>query len=136
MKLVNLLGVTVLGAMFVVGCSSSDVTTTDGGKADSTPTDTGTGETTTEAATDTPAETPAVDCPKCVTANCSSQFDACQADTECKGGVDAANACVTGGKKPSDCWNEQISKIYDKNAKFAALVDCLNAKCKADCLQP
>ena len=135
MKLVNLLGATFLSALFAVGCSSTDSSTTDGG-TDAAKTDTGTAGETTPTDTGTAAETTPGDavtdgpsaeaCAACSEAQCKAEQTACSGDTECKKRLDCIAKCPD-----LACQNKCISDI--PTTKGDDLLDCLQKKCATPC---
>lgn len=134
MKLVNLLGTTIISVLFAVGCSSTDTTgdagtTTDTGKAGDTgssgettpPADTAPGETAGETAGETGG-----DCASCLTAHCDAETKACAADAACKKRLDCMNACADAA-----CQNKCISD--NPTTKGDDLITCVLTNCKTEC---
>ena len=143
MKLFNVLSVSVISSLLALGCSSTVTDTSDGGTDGAVDTGTGTGDTGTKTDTgtsgdttppsDTGSETSGAGCPTCLSANCGTQFDTCNADTQCAAGVKCINDCPNGtGRK--DCINVCVTKAESGGqTKIDDLVSCLQTSCKTPC---
>lgn len=133
MKLWNVLSVAALGTLFVVGCSSTTTTTTDGGVSDTggvkdtgSPADTGTAADT-SGTTDTGGTMTCEDCQK---TQCASEAAACSADADklkgCNDLISCINAC-----SDTACANACISASTSAEGK--AFIGCVSDKCATAC---
>lgn len=137
MKLWNVLSVAALGTLFVVGCSSTTTTTTDGGTTSDTGTVKDTGSTTdTGSVTDSGGTTDtggAVTCEQCQkdaqnkdTGACKDQVAACSTSTDVAKGCNDLFSCVSACTDVA-CQNACISASTSDPGK--ALLNCVITQC-------
>ncbi len=75
-------------------------------------------------------------CLGCGETKCTSEFAQCNADCSCKGIADKALVCYgkSGGNVSDPAFLACVGPVPTKNlAKPAALLQCLNSKCKTEC---
>jgi len=139
MKLWNVLSVAAIGTLFVVGCSSTTTTVTDGGPTGDTGTATDTGaKVDTGPATDTgPVATDSGSCTEdggsacatCQLCKCNAEVTACSttaANPGCKALFDCMAACADAA-----CQNTCVTN--SKSAEGKALVGCVVDNCVSEC---